>query len=398
MKLIIICVFYPPLKSSAAIQIQSIALELIRQGHSISVVTPDPTIKNQVQITYQKNLSVYRFKTGKLTDIPLFKRTINEILAPIKIIFIIMRQSIKLNNHDGIIFWSPSIFTTPLILFLKLINNCPSYLILRDLFPHWAKDLDLIKNKFVYSIFNIFFNWQIYISNFVGIQSEGNRKFIPKNILFKKTNIQILNNWYTPFLKKRKTKIDLKKTLLKNKKVLIYAGNIGIAQDLEKIIFLAEKIHNKSDIGFLFIGRGSQYQYLSDLTKKKRLKNVLFHKEIANNELEDLYKQCYGGIVILDRRHKTHNVPGKLISYLFSGLPVFAILNKDHDLINLINDNNVGYATDVYEINYLESKLEKFFITLYKNKNISLNCKTLANKEFNTSLISKQITESLRKF
>ena len=223
MKLIIICVFYPPLKSSAAIQIKSMADELINQGHYVSVITPDPTIKNQVKISSQKNLKVYRFKTGQLTDISLVRRTINEILAPLKIIFIILTQSLTLNKHDGIIFWSPSIFTSPLILFLKIINSCPSYLILRDLFPQWAKDLNLIKNKFVYFIFKMFFIFQIYISDVVGIQSEGNRKFIPKNILLKKTNIKILNNWYSPFVKNSKTKIDLSKTKLRCKKVLIYA-------------------------------------------------------------------------------------------------------------------------------------------------------------------------------
>ena len=397
MKLIIVCVFYPPLKSSAAIQIKSLANELINQGHFVSVITPDPTIKNQVKISYQKNLKVYRFKTGKLTDISLVRRTFNEILAPLKIIFIILNQSLKLNKHDGIIFWSPSIFTSPLILFLKIINSCPSYLILRDLFPQWAKDLNLIKNNFVYFILNMFFIFQLYISDIVGIQSEGNRKFIPKNIFFKKTNITILNNWYSPFTKNSKTKIDLSKTKLRSKKVLIYAGNIGVAQNIKQLIFLAEKIQNKSDIGFLFIGRGSHYKYLSKLTKKRRINNVLFYKQIANNQLEDLYKQCQGGIVILDREHNTHNVPGKLLSYLYAGLPVFALLNKDHDLIKLINKNKVGYATDIYEINYLATKLEEFLRIIYKNKKISLNCKKLAAKNFNTSSITKQITQSLEK-
>ena len=397
MKLIIVCVFYPPLKSSAAIQIKSLANEFIKQGHYVSVITPDPTIKNEVKISYQKNLKVYRFKTGKLTDIALVRRTFNELLAPFKIIFIIINRSLKLNKHDGIIFWSPSIFTSPLILFLKIINSCPSYLILRDLFPQWAKDLNLIKNNFVYFIFNMFFIFQLYISDIVGIQSEGNRKFIPKNILLKKTNIKILNNWYIPFTKNSKTKIDLSKTKLKSKKVLIYAGNIGVAQNIKQLIFLAEKIQNKSDIGFLFIGRGSHYRYLSKLTKERRINNVLFLKQIANNQLEDLYKQCQGGIVILDRRHNTHNVPGKLLSYLYAGLPVFALLNKDHDLIKLINKNKVGYATDNYEINYLANKLEEFLKIIYKNKQISFNCRKLAFKNFNTSSIAKQITQSFEK-
>ena len=38
----------------------------------------------------------------------------------------------------------------------------------------------------------MFFIFQLYISNVVGIQSEGNRKFIPKNILLKKQILKFL--------------------------------------------------------------------------------------------------------------------------------------------------------------------------------------------------------------
>ena len=86
-----------------------------------------------------------------------------------------------------------------------------------------------------------------------------------------------------------------------------------------------------------------------------------------------------------------------MLSYLYAGLPVFALLNKDHDLIELINKNKVGYATDIYEINYLAKKLEEFLKIIYENKQISYNCRKLAFKNFNTSSIAKQITQSLEK-
>ena len=183
MKIIIVCVFYPPLRSSAAIQIEALTKELLKQGHFVSVVTPDNYINEEVLIKKYKNLNIYRFKSGKLTDTSFFSRTINEFIMPFRIIYTITSKSIKLNNHDGIVSWSPSIFLSPLILFLKIINSCPSYLILRDLFPRWARDLNLIRNNLFYQIFNFFFLLQCYIADIVGIQSEGNEKFVPKNIL-----------------------------------------------------------------------------------------------------------------------------------------------------------------------------------------------------------------------
>lgn len=395
MKLIIVCVFYPPLKSSAAIQIQDLTLELLNQGHSVNVITPDNSIKESVLIKSNKNLNIYRFKTGKLTDIPFVRRTINEFITPYKIILEIFLKSLNLKNHDGIIWWSPSIFLSPLIFFLKLINRCPSYLIVRDLFPKWAKDINLINNKYLYKFFNIFFLLQFLIADVVGIQSKGNKKFIPKNILSKKIKINLLNNWYSPISLKFKSKINLKKTILKKKKVFVYAGNIGLAQNIDNIIYLAEKLQNSTDIGFLFVGRGSRYEFISNLAKKKKISNVLFCEQIPNNQLEDLYKQCLGGLVVLDERHKTHNVPGKFLSYLSAGLPVFALINKNHDLIKFINNNKIGFATDIYNIDFLAEKIKKFESIISENKNINSNCRTIAYKYFDTSKIAKQITESL---
>ena len=45
MKIILLCVFYPPIKVSAAIQILDLAKELRCQGHDVTVITPDSTLR-----------------------------------------------------------------------------------------------------------------------------------------------------------------------------------------------------------------------------------------------------------------------------------------------------------------------------------------------------------------
>ena len=113
-----------------------------------------------------------------------------------------------------------------------------------DLFPRWARDLNLINNQFIYNIFSLFFNFQCYVSDNIGVQSLGNVKFIQKKILGKKSNIEVLNNWYTSSTKSGDFKIN--GLDFRNKKVLVYAGNIGVAQGFNKLIELAEEFKEKS--------------------------------------------------------------------------------------------------------------------------------------------------------
>ncbi|WP_211160137.1 hypothetical protein [Aromatoleum aromaticum] len=55
-----------------------------------------------------------------------------------------------------------------------------------------------------------------------------------------------------------------------------------------------------------------------------------------------MYAQCHVGVVALDRRHKTHNIPGKFLTYMQSGLPVLANINPGNDLVDLIDSEQVG--------------------------------------------------------
>ena len=131
---------------------------------------------------------------------------------------------------------------------------------------------------------------------------------------------------------------------------------------------------------------------MKQLTKKKFISNVLFKDQIDNSQIMNLYKQCHYGIVILDRRHTTHNVPGKLVSYLHSGLPVLAIVNPKNDLLSFINRNKIGYATD----SFCEDEIKKNILRLSKNMNpnFEVNCKTIANEYFDTKKIADQILKS----
>ena len=394
MKIILLCVFYPPIKVSAAIQILDLAKELRCQGHDVTVITPDSTLKRNFTINNDFHIKTIRVKSGKMRDIRLFRRAINEFLMPFQMIFRLINVSDFLKNNDLLVWWSPSIFFTPLVIYLKIINRCRTYLILRDIFPQWAIDLGIIKNNFIAFIFKFFYYFQFLASDIVGIQSFGDHKYIPRKIFRKKINFEILNNWFTPSTSNKKSNFDLSSTILKSRKIFVYAGNIGLAQDVKLFIDLANSFRNNYEIGFLFIGRGSLYETLKKVINENSLTNVVLHEEISNSEIQNIYKNCFAGLISLNSKHKTHNIPGKFISYLHSGLPVFAIVNSNNDIIDLINKNGLGIATSKVEIKLLKNYLLDLIKKINNDSNISKRCREFAFKNYNTKKIAKQIITS----
>ena len=69
---------------------------------------------------------------------------------------------------------------------------------------------------------------------------------------------------------------------------------------------------------------------------------MLFFGEIDSSEIPGLLAQCHVGLVALHPDHKTHNIPGKFVSYVHYGLPVLARVNGGTDLERLIEDEGVG--------------------------------------------------------
>ena len=135
-------------------------------------------------------------------------------------------------------------------------------------------------------------------------------------------------------------------TLLAERKIFVYAVNMGVAQGMGLMLGLADLLSARADVGFLFVGRGSDAIRLKASAQNRGLNNVLFFDEIHPDEIPDLYAQCHVGIVLLDPRHKSHNIPGKFLTYMQSGLSVLANVNAGNDLCGLIRDERVGQVCE----------------------------------------------------
>jgi hypothetical protein len=101
-------------------------------------------------------------------------------------------------------------------------------------------------------------------------------------------------------------------------------------------------------------------------------------------------------MVILDPRHKTHNIPEKFLSYMQSGLPVLAKINPGNDLVELINGAHVGSAYTGSSINELRDIAESLVDRLMAGDGINLRCQNLAKELFSTEVAVKQIVTALK--
>ena len=386
---------FPPLRSSGAVQLRDLSHEFVRQGHKLTVMLPTSGLSTSWLIEDFNGVQVLRLRAPKTKDINYVRRTINEFLMPFAMLHNLRKSPLAKQRWDGVVWYAPSIFFGPLANTLKKISDCKAYLIVRDIFPEWAADMGLMSRGLAYRFFKMIANYQYSVADLIGIQTQGNEVYFRDR---KDCHIEVLQNWLTD-APNMGCSISVASTALAGRTVFVYAGNMGVAQGMSILIDLAERLVNRVDIGFLFLGRGSDAQRLREDAQARGLDNVTFFDEIDPTEIPGLYAQCHIGIVALDPRHKTHNIPGKFLSYMQAGLPVLATINAGNDLEQMILSERVGQVCNDYSVDTLQrialDLVDEVAGNNANNQAVSARCKVLSAKLFSPEVAVKQIISAL---
>lgn len=396
MRIALITDTFPPLRSSGAVQLRDLVREFSRQGHSVFVLLPAPGQLEPWRLEEFDGATVVRLKALQSKNVSYLRRTVAEFTMPFFMYWNFSKSPLSNECWEGVVWYSPSIFHGPLVQMLRRSRRCRSYLIIRDIFPEWAADMGLISRGLVFRVFKAIANFQYSVADIIGVQTPGNLQYFKEWQLLPGRKVEVLQNWLDePSDIPCSIKID--DTKLAGRKILVYAGNMGVAQGMETILCLAERLSSRNDIGFLFVGRGSEVPRLTELVSEKEMDNVLFCDEISPDEIPELYAQCSIGIVSLDSRHKSHNIPGKFLTYLQSALPVLANINAGNDLAQIIRDERIGEVCESNQLDDLLQLAERLLDHLENDPAMPIRCRELFQKEFTVEGKVKQIVYGLTK-
>jgi glycosyltransferase involved in cell wall biosynthesis len=385
---------FTPLRTSGAVQLRDLSREFARQGHSVCVLLPSSDQSESWMLESFDGAQVLRLKAPRTKDIGYLRRTLAELAMPFAMLRNFGKSPFSNERWDGVVWYSPSIFHGPLASALKKSSGCKSYLIIRDIFPEWAVDMGLMGRGLPYRFFDAVARFQYSVADVIGVQTPGNQRYFDQWVKRPDRRLEVLQNWLAKPGQVR-CSIRVAETAIAGRKVFVYAGNMGVAQGMDILLDLAEKLSSRPDVGFLFVGRGSGTVRLKGVAHSRQLHNVVFFDEIDPDEIPDLYSQCHAGIVALDPRHKSHNIPGKFLTYMQSGLPVLANINSGNDLAKMIRDNEIGQVCETNRVGDLLRFAEQLLDQIETDTDISDRCLCLFEREFAVENIVKQIVAAM---
>jgi glycosyltransferase involved in cell wall biosynthesis len=396
MRILLLVDAYAPSRISGAIQLRDLAIELVAQGHKPTVIVPSCDLREGWSLAELDGVEVLRVWAPPTKDIGLAGRAVGELILPFAMLRGLAKSSLASVRWEGLVWYSPTIFFGPMVSQLKRKHRCRTYLILRDIFPDWAVDAGVMRKGLAYRFFKFMENYQYSVADVIGVQTAANMAYLHNWALKPTRRLEVLNNWLSQITVKKEGGFIGIGALERKGVIFVYAGNMGAAQGMDCMIELADRLQHRPEVGFLFVGRGSEVVRLRALVAERSIGNVVFRDEIEPWEVPGLLAQCHVGLLALDPRHKTHNIPGKFLTYLNAGLPVLARINAGNDLEALINEEGVGKVC----VGNSTDRLYELAIELLDNpaerKAMGICGKVLGERMFSVCSAAKQLVNGLR--
>ena len=376
MNILLITIYYPPVISSLSTMMQELAEELTLRGHKVTVATAKPQDDLNLSLearqktfdtfSIEKDVRVIRVSTPPLKNKKYFLRGLIQLMLP----YFFLKQIKKFVDEkiDAVIVSSPPLPLATLGSKIRKRYRSKYILCVQDIFPQNAIDLGVMKNKLLIKFFEHVEKSAYRSSDIMTSHTQTSRKFLIEKKNVPSDKIFYISNWIdvTSYINARKTGLYRKKYGLEDKFIFLFAGVIGPSQGLDVLInAVAEAKDIPDDICILIVGEGAEKDRLMRMKAEYSLSNIVFEPFVSLEEYPKLVKDVDAGIVCLSSLNKTPVVPGKVLGYMASSVPVVALLNKESDGHMIIEEAECGYsiASDAYA-----EEISNLILQIYNEK------------------------------
>jgi glycosyltransferase involved in cell wall biosynthesis len=384
-----------------SIEVQGIYPDLLRKfrdnGHEVTIVSPsERKYRNKTKYTQNDGVGILNVWTTNIQKTNLIEKGITTLFLEFYY-YKAIKKYVNYKDVDLILYSTPPITFTYLIKHLKKTTKAKTYLLLKDIFPQNAVDLDLLKlGGILYKYFRKKEKTLYSISDHIGCMSPANLNYVlNKNPEIDKNKLEVNPNSIDVKENVLKFNSDLynKYKIPKNKVIFIFGGNLGIPQGIDYIKANIEYCKSIKDAFFLIIGDGTEYNKLGNWIRNTEIANLLLIKELPKSEYDDIIKLSHVGLIFLNPLFTIPNFPSRLLSYMQNKLPIICATDSSTDIGEIASNNRFGYAcltTDsnsFYEfvIKLLNKELrstmgQNAYNYLVKEYNVEISYKKIINK------------------
>jgi glycosyltransferase involved in cell wall biosynthesis len=261
-------------------------------------------------------------------------------------------------HFDLIVYPTPPITFVGLVEHLKKEQGSDTYLILRDIFPQNAVDVGVMRKGIAYQYFRRVERRLYEVSDRIGCMSPANVDWL-RRAGVPDPKLELLPNWRRIRHPTGPARDFRREWGIGGKLLAVFGGVIGVAQELDFLLDLAQARLGSGDLAFAIVGEGNQRERLRTRARRSGLVNVLFPERLSANDFGHLLLQADVGLVNLSRRFSIPNYPSKVLDYFEASLPVLASVDAATDFGSLLDQSGAGLWSITGDLASYQRNLDK---------------------------------------
>ncbi len=370
--------FYPDIEATGQLTTE-LAESLVKRGYEVTAIAGRSNYvqQNEYLLIQKENYNGINIIRTAGTILPkrfLFFRLIN--LATYFIMAFFSGLFLK-NKPDVIIAQTDPPLISLIGYFLSKVYNAKFIYYCQDIYP----DVGIVSGRLRNPILNFIleksniFSYKV-ADKIIVIGKSMKERLINKGV--DKSKIEIIHNWADVdniYPVEKKDNPFIHENNLEKDFIVMYSGNIGLTQNLEGVINVAESLKDFKDIKFVFIGDGANKIGLEKLIKDKNITNI---KLLPYQKKEDLkYSLSAADIHLIPFQKGLSGIliPSKIYNILFSGRPFIGWIDENSEISDIAHEYKCGLIVPPED----EKLLREGIIDSYKNKekNYKLSLKNI---------------------
>lgn len=375
-RLLIYSLVFSPDGVSTAYLYNDIALGFQKKNYTVTVLTTTPhynLIKESLDRQPLKKQFLGLFYTSnfngiKVYHIPLkkYKSSLIRILSFIYWHLTSIIIGLFLKKPDIILTPSPPLTSGLISILLARIKGSKSIYNVQEIYPDLLINHGRLTNSFIIKFLKILevwvYNWSDSVTT-IDVNFYNTIKLRIRN----PDKLKIISNFVDTELYKTSSSVSLPKVFkkIKGRIDMVYAGNIGIAQEWDLVINLA-KVIKKHPITIWIIGEGVKKKYLESQIKKHDLFNIqlLPYQERKYMPVINLFADFH--FIAMDKSMENDGFPSKVYTIMSSGKPLIVVSSEHTPIVSFLEQTNAAITVT----NHSLSDFKKAVLKLETDKDL----------------------------
>ncbi|PWB36003.1 glycosyltransferase WbuB [Pseudomonas sp. SDI] len=337
-------------------RINDMVRDLREKGHEVTVLTGLPNYpEGEVFESYRAAPGDFSSYHGaEIVRVPMLPRGKRSIRLVLNYASFFLSAStlgafkLRGRKFDALFVYavSPIMAAIPAIVIGRL-KRAPVFVWVLDLWPETLRAVGVLRNPRLLSLVGRMVSWIYNRTDYLLLQSHGFlenvKQYCTRSIADER--LVYFPSWAEDDFSAPDAASSALITADASVFTVVFAGNLGEAQDFPAVLDAAEALRGKVAVRWVIVGDGRMSAWLAEQVLARGLDNVHLLGRHPLEAMPGLFARADALLVTLktnDVFQKT--IPGKVQAYLASGRPLLGMINGE--AARVIDESGAGFACD----------------------------------------------------